>query len=627
MREPPRRGPRIPSWRVMVWFVAVWVLMSYFLQTARTPDRLELSYTDFLSHLEEDRVAEITIREDRITGTFRDPVSPEPESEVETPAEPREHTRFVTVIPSFGDPDLLGSLREKGVTVRAESSASPWYVALLVSFLPWVLLIGIFVYMSRKARERMGGMMGGQNPFSFGKSKARLYERSESKTTFEDVAGLANAKRELTEVVEFLKEPKRFRSLGAELPNGILLVGPPGTGKTLMARAVAGEAGVPFLSISGSEFIEMFVGVGASRVRDMFQKAKKEAPSIVFIDEVDSIGRVRGTGLGGGHDEREQTLNQILAEMDGFEPHESVVVLAATNRPDVLDPALIRPGRFDRRVAVEMPQRDARREILEIHTRGVPLAEGVDLDALAARTVGFSGADLKNLANEASLLAARKKKEVVDAEDFAEAVDKIRMGVEREDLLNEEERRIVAYHEAGHALVARLLPGTDPVEKVTIVPRGRSLGLTEQVPEEDRHNLKRSYLQNRLAVLLGGRVAELLVFEELTSGAENDLENATELARRMICRWGMSEKLGAVSYRQGEHHPFLGRELAQAKDFSEHTARLIDEEVHRTVQEMEDKAEDLLRSQRDKLDLLARALLEQESLSRDELDRLLGEGG
>ncbi|MFU8857662.1 MAG: ATP-dependent zinc metalloprotease FtsH [Deferrisomatales bacterium] len=611
----------------MVWFVAVWVLMSYFLQTARTPDRLELSYTDFLSHLEEDRVAEITIREDRITGTFRDPVSPEPESEVETPAEPREHTRFVTVIPSFGDPDLLGSLREKGVTVRAESSASPWYVALLVSFLPWVLLIGIFVYMSRKARERMGGMMGGQNPFSFGKSKARLYERSESKTTFEDVAGLANAKRELTEVVEFLKEPKRFRSLGAELPNGILLVGPPGTGKTLMARAVAGEAGVPFLSISGSEFIEMFVGVGASRVRDMFQKAKKEAPSIVFIDEVDSIGRVRGTGLGGGHDEREQTLNQILAEMDGFEPHESVVVLAATNRPDVLDPALIRPGRFDRRVAVEMPQRDARRQILEIHTRGVPLAEGVDLDALAARTVGFSGADLKNLANEASLLAARKKKEVVDAEDFAEAVDKIRMGVEREDLLNEEERRIVAYHEAGHALVARLLPGTDPVEKVTIVPRGRSLGLTEQVPEEDRHNLKRSYLQNRLAVLLGGRVAELLVFEELTSGAENDLENATELARRMICRWGMSEKLGAVSYRQGEHHPFLGRELAQAKDFSEHTARLIDEEVHRTVQEMEDKAEDLLRSQRDKLDLLARALLEQESLSRDELDRLLGEGG
>jgi cell division protease FtsH len=395
-------------------------------------------------------------------------------------------------------------------------------------------------------------------------------------------------------------------------------------GKTLMARAIAGEADVPFFSISGSEFIEMFVGVGASRVRDMFKNAKKEAPSIIFIDELDSIGRVRGTGLGGGHDEREQTLNQILSEMDGFSPHESVIVMAATNRPDVLDPALIRPGRFDRQITVELPQRHARKEILQVHTREVPLAQDVDLDEVAGMTAGFSGADLKNLVNEAALLGARKGKDRVDAEDFDEARDKIIMGIEREDVIKDEEKKVIAYHEGGHALVARLLPGSDPLEKVTIIPRGRSLGATEQIPEEDRHNFSRSYLLNRIAIMLGGRAAEKVVFDDITSGAGDDLKKATQLARRMVCQWGMSDKVGPVTFRQGETHPFLGREIAEPKDFSEETARLIDEEVRRIVQDMEKRAGDILVSNRDKLDALAEGLLRHETLSRDEIDDLLG---
>jgi cell division protease FtsH len=398
---------------------------------------------------------------------------------------------------------------------------------------------------------------------------------------------------------------------------------PPGTGKTLMARATAGEAGVPFYSISGSEFIEMFVGVGASRVRDMFEKAKKDAPAIIFIDELDSIGRVRGTGVGGGHDEREQTLNQILSEMDGFSPHHSVVVLSATNRPDVLDPALTRPGRFDRQVALDLPQKESRKEILEVHTRNVPLGENVDLELVARKTVGFSGADLKNLVNEAALLAARKQKKVVDREDFDEGRDKILMGIEREDAMKDEEKETIAYHEAGHTLMARLLPGADPLEKVSIIPRGRSLGATEQIPEEDRRNLSRSYLLNRIAIMLGGRVAEKLAKNDLSSGAGDDLKKATELARRMVCQWGMSEKLGPVTFSQGEPHPFLGREIAQPKDFSERTAQIIDEEIRSMIREREEKAEEILSARREELDLLARELMERETLSKEEIEELL----
>jgi cell division protease FtsH len=439
------------------------------------------------------------------------------------------------------------------------------------------------------------------------------------------VAGLENAKKELQEIKEYLKDPSRFQTLGGELPRGLLLVGPPGVGKTLLAQATAGEADVPFYSISGSEFIEMFVGVGASRVRDMFKKAKKDAPAIIFIDEIDSIGRVRGTGLGGGHDEREQTLNQILAEMDGFAPQESVVVMAATNRPDVLDPALVRPGRFDRRITLDLPQKKARQKILETHTREVPLADDVDLENLAHRTPGLSGADLKNLVNEAALLAARKDKQKVEAEDFELARDKILLGLEREDVVKDEDKKMIACHEAGHALLAKLLPGSDPLQKVTIIPRGQSLGATEQIPEEERHNIKRSYLRNRLAIMLGGRVAEKIVFEDVSTGAADDLKKATELARRMVCQWGLSDKIGPVTFRLGETHPFLGRELTESRDISEHTARMIDEEIRNLVGKMEKMAEDVLTSNRDSLDALTEQLLEQETLSKEEVDNIIEE--
>jgi cell division protease FtsH len=511
-------------------------------------------------------------------------------------------------------------LEKNNVIVHAQSDERSWFMTLLLGLLPWLLIIGFFVYSSKKFQERMGGMGG---PFGFAKSKAKLYTKSMSAVNFADVAGLANTKKELEEVVDFLKDPSKFQSLGGELPKGILLVGPPGVGKTLMARAVAGEADVPFFSISGSEFIEMFVGVGASRVRDMFKKAKKDAPAIIFIDELDSIGRVRGTGLGGGHDEREQTLNQILNEMDGFSKHESVVVLAATNRPDVLDPALVRPGRFDRRITLEMPQKESRKEILKIHTREIPLGDDVDLEEVAKRTVGFSGAELKNLTNEAALLAARKEKDKVEDEDFDDARDKILMGIEREDVIKDEEKKVIAYHEAGHALVARLLPGADPLEKVSIIPRGRALGATEQIPEEDRHNFSRIYLLNRIAIMLGGRAAEKINFEDITTGAGDDLKKATQIARRMVCQWGMSDKVGPVTFRQGEPHPFLGREISEPKDFSEKTAQLIDEEVRRIIRDMEKKAGDILASHREKLDGLADGLLEQETLSKEEIDKIV----
>ena len=607
---------RSQSKRNFFWLGLLLLLFLFYFGSYLQPHVPEISYSAFREQLTEGNVSSVTVQEDKLSGSLKKPM------ELGSGQNKIEIKKFRTVLPSFGDPNLLSLLEKNKVTINTKSEERSWFTTLLIGVLPWVLIIGFFVWSSKKLQQRMGGF-GKGGPFSFGKSKAKLYQRSSSDVTFKDVAGLHHAKKELSEIVDYLKDPSKFRNLGGELPRGILMVGPPGTGKTLMSRAVAGEANVPFYSISGSEFIEMFVGVGASRVRDMFEKAKKDAPTIIFIDELDSIGRVRGTGVGGGHDEREQTLNQILAEMDGFSEHESVVVIAATNRPDVLDPALIRPGRFDRRVVLDRPDKRARKEILEIHTRKTPLAEDVDLEVVAAMTVGFSGADIKNLVNEAALLAGRKDKDRVESEDFDLALDKIRLGIEREDYISHEDKEIIAYHEAGHTLMAELLPKADPLKKVSIIPRGRALGATEQLPEEDRYNLSRSYLLDRIAVMLGGRSAEKLVFNDLTTGAGDDLKQATQLARRMVCQWGMSEKLGPVTFRQGETHPFLGREIAEPKDFSEETARIIDEEVRRIVGEMEEKAEKTIRANRQKLDILAQALVEHETLEKEEVDRLL----
>ncbi len=545
------------------------------------------------------------------------------------PAEGKKDTAtyqyFSTTIPSVYDNELMTILDKNNVTINAESQNNSWITYLLIMGLPWILILGYFFYVRKKMQGQIGNIMGGGGSgiFGVGKSGAKRFRRQKAGVTFNDVAGLESSKQDLREIIDYLKNPGKFTQLGADIPKGILLMGPPGTGKTLLARATAGEADVTFYSISGSEFIEMFVGVGASRVRDLFENAKKEAPAVIFIDEIDSVGRARGTGLGGGHDEREQTLNQILSEMDGFEQNQSVVVMAATNRPDVLDPALTRPGRFDRMITLEFPQKGARKKILEIHSRHVPLDTDVDLENLAARTVSFSGADLKNLVNEAALLAGRKKKTKVNMDDFDEARDKILLGAEREEMITDEEKEVVAYHEAGHALVAKLLPNTDPLQKVTIIPRGRSLGATEQIPETERFNLKRGYLLDRIAVALGGRAAERIVFDDVTNGAAEDFRQVTRIARMMVCNWGMSEKLGPIMFKQGEEHPFLGRELAQQKDFSEHTQQIIDEEIQKIVLEMEQKAESLIYDNRIKLDALAEALLENETLDKKQIDWIL----
>ncbi|MEJ2168147.1 MAG: ATP-dependent zinc metalloprotease FtsH, partial [Desulfobacterales bacterium] len=601
-----------------------------------TQSSLTISYTEFKKKVSNGDVAEVTFEGNQIKGKFKEEAGQKTGNQQPKQSQKRssllqmfqgeqsQSNNFQTTKPPVQDPELLPLLEKHHVVIRAETQKRSWFSTLIITLLPWLLIFGLFFYASRKMQQRMmGGGSGGGGIFGFAKSKAKLFDKKSSQVRYDDVAGLDNAKKELQEIVAYLRDPSKFQKLGGELPRGILLVGPPGVGKTLMAQATAGEADVPFYSISGSEFIEMFVGVGASRVRDMFNRAKKDAPTIIFIDEIDSIGRVRGTGLGGGHDEREQTLNQILAEMDGFSPHESVVVMAATNRPDVLDPALVRPGRFDRQITLDMPQKEARRKILQTHTRKVPLADDVDLEKLAERTVGLSGAELKNLVNEAALLAARKDKEQVAEEDFDQARDKILMGIVREDVINEEEKKVIAYHESGHALMAELMPSADPLQKVSIIPRGRSLGATEQVPEEDRHNLKRSYLLDRIAIMLGGRTAEKIVFDDISTGAGDDLKKATQLARRMVCQWGMSENLGAVTFQQGEPHPFLGRELTQSKDFSEHTAQLIDEEIQKIVGNMEQKAEQTLRKNRKKLDALAQELLKHETLSRSQVDQIL----
>ncbi len=600
----------------IIWVLVLTAALGYY-YVYNQPRRLALPYSDFKQKISEGSIAEITIKGQRVTGSFKDAVKKGSGNDAAS------YERFRTAIPPVDDRELLDLLEQNDVIVHVTPETKSWFGLLLLNVLPWVLIIGLFIYGSRKMQQRMGGGGPGGGMFGFGKSKAKLYQKTDQDITFDDVAGARSAKKELTEVVEYLKDPRKFNSLGGTLPKGMLLVGPPGTGKTLLARAVAGEARVPFYIISGSEFVEMFVGVGASRVRDMFSSAKQNAPAIIFIDEIDSIGRVRGTGVGGGHDEREQTLNQILSEMDGFSPRESIVVIAATNRPDVLDPALLRPGRFDRRVVLELPHKDEREEILKIHTENIPLADGIQLGDIAKMTVGFSGADLQNLANEAALLAARKSKKQVEMDDFEDSIDKLMLGLKRENVFNEEEKRIVAYHEAGHTLVAKLLRRTDPLKKVTIIPRSRSLGVTEQIPDEDRHNLGKEYLQHRIAIMLGGRSAEKIMFSEVTTGASNDLENATKLARRMICNWGMSEKLGPVTFHQGGAHPFLGREMTEPKQFSERTAQHIDEEIRSLISTMEQKAFDILSHHRAELNALAQALLERETLEQDDIDDVL----
>lgn len=620
--RPKASEPKISIWRFLLWGVILTVLFSYFFSSINAGGQIELAYSVFKEQLRSGNISEVFFKGTQIQGKFRDGYRVN--SIQSNIADSLTYRNFMTTMPQLEDPTLMSMLEANQVVIRAEDKeASSWWMSILVLLFPWLLLLGYFLYAGKKLSSQMKGMPG-TSIFGIGKSRAKRFRKEMCAARYQNVAGLSNAKKDLQEIVEYLKDPARFARLGATIPKGVLLMGPPGTGKTLLARATAGEAGVPFFSTSGSEFIEMFVGVGASRVRDMFEIAKKESPAIIFIDELDSVGRVRGTGLGGSHDEREQTLNQILTEMDGFEPHESVVVIAATNRPDVLDPALTRPGRFDRQITLDLPQKNARIEILKIHAANVPTDESVQLENIAARTVGFSGADLRNLVNEAALLAGRKNKNVVDIHDFEEAQDKILLGAEREDKLEPREQEVVAYHEAGHALVAKLLPETDPIQKVTIIARGRALGATEQIPDMDRHNFTKKYLLARIAVALGGRASEKLVYNEMTNGAAEDLKQITNIARKMVCQWGMSEKLGPATFNQGEEHPFLGRELSQNRDFSEVTARIIDEEVRRIILEQEQRAVDLLTYNRDKLDTLATALLQYETLENSDIDRILG---
>lgn len=608
--------------RLAVFFI-LWLIISLgFLNYRQDSGVEEISYTAFKSKVEQGQVSEILVKGQEVTGEYRGKAGETQEETVS--AEGADVSKFTTVMPPYEDAELVKLLDQQEVTVTAKPDEKSWLTTLVATLLPWVLIIGFFVYINKRMKDQMGGGGPGGGLFGVGKSKAKKITAEDVDVAFDDVAGLENAKSEVKEMVKYLQDPQQFQAIGAELPKGILLAGPPGTGKTLMARAMAGEAGVPFYSISGSEFIEMFVGVGASRVRDMFDQAKKTAPSLIFIDELDSIGRARGTGVGGGHDEREQTLNQILSEIDGFDPNESVIVIAATNRPDVLDQALVRPGRFDRQISLDMPQKNSRKAILKVHTQKLSLADDVDYDVLAGATVGFSGADLKNLVNEAALVAARKEKDQAEMSDFNEARDKIIMGVKREDRLSEEEKEMIAYHEAGHALTTLLQEGTDPLSKVTIIPRGRALGATEQVPEEDRHNLGKEYLLNRVVVMIGGRAAEEEVFGDVTTGAGDDLKKATQIARRMVCQWGMSEKIGLIVLNTGESHPFLGRELTQDRDYSEKTAHLIDEEVQRILEQCHKKAFELLQQNRDKLNLLAQELMEAETLSAQEIENLLG---
>ncbi len=583
-------------WVVVGLFMIL--LFNLFSVPTHAPEE-EVIFSDFMTKLDKGEVEKVIIKANHISGVLKD------------------KTRIRTYAADY--PDLVKVLREKEVQIEVKPpDESPWYITFLVTWGPFILFLGLWFFLMRQMQ------IGGNKALSFGKSRARMLTEERKKVTFSDVAGIDEAKEEVLEIIEFLKDPRKFQKLGGRIPKGVLIVGPPGTGKTLLAKAIAGEAGVPFFSISGSDFVEMFVGVGASRVRDLFEQGKKHAPCIIFIDEIDAVGRLRGAGLGGGHDEREQTLNQLLVEMDGFDTTEGVILIAATNRPDVLDPALLRPGRFDRQVVVNRPDLRGRSEILKVHTKKVPIAANVELEKIARGTPGFSGADLENLVNEAALWAARQNKKEVEIVDFEMAKDKVLMGAERKSMiLSDEEKRVTAYHEAGHALMAKLLPGTDPVHKVTIIPRGRALGVTMQLPTDDRHNYSKEFLYNTLAILMGGRVAEELVFKHVTTGAGNDLERATDLARKMVCEWGMSEKLGPLTFGRKEEEIFLGREIATKRDFSEQVALEIDLEIKRLVTENYERAKRLLTEQMASLKALAEALLEKEVLDAPEIDQII----
>ncbi len=610
-------SPRPPStfpWLFVVLFLVIVFLWVWHKSPSNVGTRVP--YSLFWKQLEAGNVVEVRFHGQVLTGKWS-----EIPLESETGDKKLTDT-FNTYIPrpAFENPKLDELLHKKNVNVDARES-DPGLGQMIIWMLPVILLISFFIYTMRRTADPMGtGMLGG-----FTRSPAKRFRPTEQRTTFDDVAAMEQAKSELLEVVEFLKNPEDFQRLGAQIPKGVLLMGPPGTGKTLLARATAGEAEVPFFSINGSEFIQMFVGVGASRVRDLFHTAKDNSPCILFIDEIDAVGRVRGAGLGGGHDEREQTLNQILSEMDGFQQNEAVIVLAATNRPDVLDPALLRPGRFDRHVTIDRPTKEGRVGILKVHCRKVPLADKIGLDKIASSTIGFSGADLRNLVNEAALNATRSGKDAVDEEDFEMARDRVLMGPKREEVLNEHEKKMTAYHEAGHALLAWLLPDVDPVHKVTIIPRGRALGVTQLLPDEERYHIGERRLHAQLVMMLGGRAAEKVVFDEYSAGAEDDLKRATQLTRKMVGHWGMSDAIGPVAFRHGEDHPFLGKEIHEQREYSEETAHIIDQEVQRFLTNASDRAFKVLSDHRDQLDRLAQTLLDKETLGKEALTEIIGE--
>lgn len=587
--------------------LAIWVLIllsimllfNYFNQPVGKVSKI--LYSDFLLEAERGNIDSVIIQNQKVTGKYKD------------------GTEFRTYLPP--DPEIFKILREKGIKVEVRPEDSGFWQNALISWLPMILFIAVWIFFMKQMQAGQGKAL------SFGKARFKTQSDGKNKVTFADVAGIDEAKEELKEIIDFLKDPKKFTRLGARIPKGVLLVGPPGTGKTLLAKAIAGEAGVPFFSISGSDFVEMFVGVGASRVRDLFDSAKRNAPCIIFIDEIDAVGRQRGAGLGGGHDEREQTLNQLLVEMDGFDSNTGIIVIAATNRPDILDPALLRPGRFDRQVVVPKPDVKGREQILKVHTAKVPLAPDVDLALLARGTPGFSGADLANMVNEAALIAARMNKNQVDMQAFELAKDKVMMGTERRSMvISEEEKKITAYHEAGHALVAKMLPNADPIHKVSIIPRGMALGLTQLLPIDDKHTHTKEYLLNNLAILLGGRAAEEIALNLVTTGAGNDLERATEIARKMVCEWGMSEKMGPVTFGKRGEHIFLGRDFAEHKNYSEKTAIEIDAEIRRFVETSYERAKQIIMENRDKLEKLVEALLKKETLDAKDIDILFSGG-
>ncbi|MBC8318265.1 MAG: ATP-dependent metallopeptidase FtsH/Yme1/Tma family protein [Desulfobulbaceae bacterium] len=587
-----------------MWLViGLTMILLFNMFNAPQTGRMELSYSDFIAAVESGTVGQVIMQKDEISGT----IAGQP---------------FRVIAPAT-DTELIPFLRDAGVNISVkQKEETPWYITILVSWFPMLLLIGVWIFFMRQMQG------GGGKAMSFGRSKHKVMSAEDSKVTFADVAGIDEAKEELSEIIEFLKDPKKFTRLGGRIPKGVLLAGAPGTGKTLLAKAIAGEAEVPFFSISGSDFVEMFVGVGASRVRDLFTQGKKNAPCIIFIDEIDAVGRHRGAGLGGGHDEREQTLNQLLVEMDGFESNEGVIIISATNRPDVLDPALLRPGRFDRQVVVPVPDVGGRKQILEVHAKKVPLADDVDWKIIARGTPGFTGADLENMVNEATLLAARTNADKVTMADLERAKDKVMMGAERRSMIiTVKEKGITAYHEAGHALVAMLLPGTDPIHKVTIIPRGRALGLTQQLPTVEQYTHAKSFLLNTICILLAGRVAEELIFQEITTGSGNDIERGTALARKMVCEWGMSEEMGPISYGKKEEQIFLGREISQHRDFSEETAIKIDAAVKKMVLDSNKKVFHLLSEHLEVLKDIAGQLLEKETLDLNDIKKIMASHG